>query len=388
MIQLNKPKIYQESIDNVSNVLRSGWTGLGAVVTEFEEAVKAYLDTPYAIATNSGTAALQLALTFLNKAQYGSYVITTPNTFISTNHSILHAGLLPVFADIELDTGNIDCKSIQKLLDDPFIKRRTRGIIAVHYGGQPVDMDQLYDIANNYNIDVIEDAAHAFGASYKNDKIGCKYSRLVAFSFHAVKPLSIGDGGLLTTNDSLVDTEARKLRWCGINKSTAERTGADGYKWDYDVEYAGFKSHMNNIQAAIGMGQLIYIDKDAKERQEMVDLYRSLLKDIPQITLLRAHEDRVSSNHLFVIRCENKDTKYKLMAYLSEHGIQTGCHYRPSHLYRLYSKYESDNGCPNAVRFFEEAISLPLHLELTKEDVMYVCEKTEDFFKGKGSKIY
>lgn len=376
MIQLFKHKVSQQSIDNVTNVLKSGWTGLGAMTESFEMQMKTYLDTPFVVGLNSGTAALQIALSCLSVPK-GSYIITTPLTFISTNHCIKHAGYFPVFADIEPDTGNISIDSIKRLIEDKFIGPRVKGIMVVHYGGLPVDMDEIYDISNHYQIDVIEDAAHAFGSEYKENKIGCKYSRFVAFSFHSVKPLALGDGGALTTYDPTVDAVARQLRWCGIDKSTRDRFKAEGYRWDYDVKYTGFKCHMNDIMAAIGLGQLTTYPEEQKYRAQLVELYRELLEDSP-VQLLRTFPDRVSSNHLFVILCNSREHRDTIVDYLFAKDIQTGVHYRLSTMYKMYKNAETDNGCPNAVTFFDKCITLPLHLDLTPEDIKTVCDAIKE----------
>jgi perosamine synthetase len=374
MITLFRHHVYQKSIDNVTEVLKSGWTGLGPRVAEFEQAVSQYLNTPYVIALNSGTAAIQIALACL-KAPKGSYVITTPLTFIATNHCILQAGYYPVFADIEPDTGNIDPKSIERLMTNPFINSRAKAIMVVHFGGMPVDMNAIYDIATKYHLDVIEDSSHAFGAEYQNEKIGCLHSRFCTFSLHSVKPLAIGDGGLLTTYDPEIDKMARLLRWFGINKNTSERTNNEKYSWDYDIVSMGWKNHMNDIQAAIGLGQLQHYEEDRIYRQMLVDKYRKLLANTEQIELLKIFPDRISANHLFVILVNNRD---KLMKYLSEQGIQCGVHYRLNHLYKMYRTYETDNGCQEAIKFFERCISLPLHVELSEDNISFICEKIQE----------
>jgi perosamine synthetase len=207
-------------------------------------------------------------------------------TFISTNHAIIHAGYYPVFADIEPETGNISSDSIIRLMGSSFLERRVKCLLVVHYGGLPVDMDAMYDIAEKYQLQVIEDAAHAFGAKYQDSNIGCRYSRMTCFSLHSVKPLAIGDGGLLTTYDPAIDKHARLLRWCGIDKSTNSRMNSAGYSWDYDVKYSGFKYHMNDIQAAIGLGQLLHYDEDKAYRQVLVNTYREELKNVEEIEML------------------------------------------------------------------------------------------------------
>lgn len=378
MIRLFTHKVHPEAIQLVQETLQSGWTGLGPKVKEFEEKVAAYLNTPVVVALNSGTAALRIAFDCLPGPAL-RYVITTPLTFVSTNHVILQSRLIPVFADIEIDTGNIDAQSILKLLGYEHIREKLAAIVVVHYGGQPVDMDRIYDIANDYNVDVIEDCSHAFGATYEGLRIGTKYSKYCCFSLHSVKPLAIGDGGIFTTNQPELAEIARQLRWCGIDKSTAERRTADKYSWDYDVKLVGHKFHMNDIQAAIALGQLLHVDEDRQIRQQLVDLYRQQLQDVNGITLLDQRPNRTSANHLFVILCQDMERKLELMQYLQQNGIESGCHYRPTHMYPIYEGFETDDGCPRSIEFFSRAITLPLHVNLTDADVVYVCDKIKEF---------
>lgn len=379
-IQLFRHHVYPESIQNVTNVLQSGWTGLGPVTEQFEQEISKYLDAPYTIALNSGTGALLIAIACLG-APKGSSIITTPLTFISTNHCILHMGYRPIFADIEPETGNIDPESIERLLHLHTIK----AIMVVHYGGMPVNMDAIYEISNRYQIPVIEDAAHAFGAEYQGAKIGSKHSSLCCFSLHSVKPLAIGDGGLLTTNDPIIDKFARQLRWCGIDKSTSNRTDQAGYRWDYNVTMAGFKSHMNDIQAAIGLGQLKHYEEDRKYRQILVDKYRELLNNVSGIELLKTFPDRVSANHLFVVKVPTHK-KSNIMDFLYNRNIQIGCHYRLSTDYEMYKKSETDSECKNAREFFERCISLPLHIDLTTEDITYIVDCIKEGIKEEENK--
>jgi len=376
-IQLFRPEYNVDIPNALARIFDSGWTGLGPKTEEFENAVATYLDTPHAIAFNSCTAALQVAI-FALRLPRGSLVIITPITFISTNHCIIHAGYYPIFADVDPTTGNIDGESVKRLLVDPFLKGRIKAIIMVHYGGEPVAMEELYDVANENELIAIEDAAHAFGSTYQNKNIGCGLSGLVCFSFHAVKPLAIGDGGMLTTHSDIINDFARKMRWCGIDKSTTQRTVGSGYSWDYNVVYTGFKSHMNDIQAVIGLKQLEQFDNNQNIKQSLVDYYRENLERIKGVTLLAHDSQCVSANHLMPILIKNRD---EVMQHLADNGIQTGVHYRPSTHYSMYKRFESDNGCPNANEFFKKELSLPLHLHLTKDDIDYICNKIEEVVK-------
>ncbi len=370
MIPLFKPMIRPESIEGCVEVLRSGWLGLGPKVKEFEGKFAEYVGNHYAVGLNSGTAALQLAVICADLPK-GSYVITTPLTFVSTNHVILQAGLKPVFADVEYWTGNISVPSIESILEDQFFKKNVSAIMVVHYGGQPVDMDNIYTIAQDNGLEVIEDAAHACGAKYGNDKIGSHHSKLVAFSFHAVKNLPTGDGGMLVTSDKEIAERAKKLRWLGINKSTADRTDTSKYSWEYTCDEVGFKCHMNDIQAAIGITQLKYLDEDNESRRNLVDHYKERIGRIDDLVIshLTYFKERKSSNHLMVALCKNSIVRDTIMTTLASNGIHTGVHYTPNYYYPMYKDVYRENGCTQTEHFFRRAVSLPLYPELTIDEV-------------------
>lgn len=237
--QVFKPKLNEKSIQNAVEVLTSGWIGLGPKTEEFETKFAEYVGAKHCIGLNSCTSALHLALEILD-LKPGDEVISTPLTFVSTNHAILYAGCRPVFADVDAKTGCLDPYDVEKR-----ITAKTKAIIVVHYGGCPADLDKFYEISRVYNIPLIEDCAHACGASYKGKRIGGP-GLLQCFSFHAVKNLSMGDGGAITTNNTVYADKLKKLRWLGINKSTFNRTvnpddQPDRYLWAYDVDEIGYK---------------------------------------------------------------------------------------------------------------------------------------------------
>lgn len=367
MIQLLKPKIHEYSIRLVDRVLRSGWLGLGHMVENFESRVGYYLNAQHVIAMNSGTDALRCAVA-LCEAPQGSVFITTANTFVSTNHVILEAGYRPYFADINPHDGMVDPDSVERILKK---EMDVGGIMIVHYGGMPCDMDAINGLSNEYGIPVIEDAAHAFGAEYHGMKVGGGETKLGCFSLHAVKPLCVGDGGLLTTNSAEIAEAARKWRWLGINKSTIDRADHTKYSWDYEVEMLGHKSHMNDITAAIGIGQLQNYPEDALIREQLVSLYRSRLEDVEPLDL---YTDRKSSNHLMVVLCDGKAHRAKVVGKLGEKDIQTGLHYKPNYLYDLYKSIPRDNGCVGNQEFYDRALTLPLHLGMRGADVELIAE--------------
>ena len=357
-VPLFRPSISEAAIRQVGDVLRSGWLGLGPRTRDFEEKFAAYVDAPHCVGLNSCTSAIHLALHVLELPP-GSEVITTAVTFVSTNHAILYEGLKPVFADIDRTTGNLSPSDVAAK-----ITGRTRALIVVHYGGCPADIDELYAIARSHRITVIEDCAHACGATYKGRRTG-SHGDLHAFSFHAVKNLPMGDGGALTVRSSEHDARLRRLRWLGIDKDTFRRTTTSSYDWDYDVPEVGFKYHMNDVEAAIGLAQLELLEAENARRAEIASAYREALAHVGGVTLTAQGGDRTSSNHLFPVLVENRDA---FIAKLKAAGIGTGVHYRRNDDYPMYEKAD----LPNAEWFSARVVSLPMHLCLSDEDVGYV----------------
>ena len=354
-IPLFRPSISNEAIDAVSDVLRSGWIGLGPRTREFEERFAAYIGAPHCVGLNSCTSAIHLALRILDLPK-GSEVITTALTFVSTNHAILYEDLKPVFADVDRATGNLSVASVAEKITDC-----TRALLVVHYGGYPADIDELYALARSRGISIVEDCAHACGSTYKGRRIG-SHGDLHAFSFHAVKNLPMGDGGALTVRHSEDDARLRRLRWLGIDKDTFRRTTTSTYDWEYDVPEVGYKYHMNDIAAAIGLAQLRLLDEQNARRAAIASAYRAQLEKVPGVTLSPESDDRTSSYHLFPIIVENRDA---LLLKLREAGIGTGVHYRRNDAYSMYERTD----LPATEWFSSHVLSLPMHMCLSDEDV-------------------
>lgn len=361
-IPLMRPVICDEAIQSVAEVLRSGWLGLGPKTAEFEKNFAAYVGNRYCIGLNSCSAALHLALRVLDLPE-GSEIITTPITFVSTNHAILYERCVPVFADVQADTGNLDIASVASK-----VTGRTRAIMAVHLAGYPCDLDELYALARSNDLHVIEDCAHACGAAYKGQRIG-SHGDLHAFSFQAVKNLPMGDGGGLVVRNENIYSRLRRLRWMGIDKDTFGRVQGSSYSWNYEVTEEGFKYHMNDIQAAIGLAQLRRLDADNARRAQIVARYRRGLANVPGVRILKQDADRSSSNHIFCILVENRDA---LSLKLKTVGVETGVHYKRNDLYPMYPY---DDSLVNVEKFWRSSLSLPLHLLLTDEQVDYVIEQ-------------
>ncbi len=369
--QVLKPILEQRSIDNVVEVLKSGWIGLGPKTEEFENKFAEYVGAKYCIGVNSCTSALHLALITIGIGP-GDEVITTPNTFVSTNHAILYVGATPVFADI-YDTGNLNPADVEKK-----ITAKTKAIMLVHFGGYPADMDEFYRISNQYNIPIIEDCAHATGAKYFGKRIG-GIGLIHCFSFHAVKNLPMGDGGAITTNNHVYNEKLRKLRWLGINKTTFDRTVHKEsiplkYLWDYNVDLVGYKYHMNDIAAAIGLGQLAKIDEHNAHRKMVAMTYMDELSDCTGVSYPVYVCNRQSSFHLFPIFVKNRD---EVVAKLKSKDISPGVHYKRNDIYPMYKKEE----LPVAETFYRNEITLPIHLDITKEDAVYIANTLKEIMQ-------
>ncbi len=367
MIPVFKPSFGEEELEALREPFKTGWIGLGPKTREFEEAFAKYIGTKFAVALNSGTAALHLALKVLDVE--GMEVVTTPLTFVSTNHAILYNGGIPVFADIEPDTLNIDPSEIRKN-----ITPKTKAILVVHYGGHACDMDPILEMAKAMNIRVIEDAAHGCGGEYKGQRLG-SVGDLACFSFHAVKNMSTGEGGMITTDDPELYGRLMKLRWMGISKDTWSREEKDKkYSWYYNVEEVGFKYHMNDIPAAIGLVQLKKLDRMNQKRKEITDRYNRSLKGLKWLETPTIKPYAKPSHHNYVIKAEKRD---QLNIYLQEKGISTGVHYIPNNHYEMYHAFPGQTPVSDTV--WKKLLTLPLYPDLKEEEVDLIIHEIKEF---------
>lgn len=369
MIPVFRPAFGEEEIDAVAEVMRSGWVGLGPKTAEFEQNFADFCSVPSAIAMNSCTAALDIAVRLLNLSP-GDEVIVPTMTFVSTAHVVVQNLGTPIFADVDKRTLNIDPNDVASKITE-----RTRAIIVTHYSGRPVDLDQIRNVASG--LPIIEDCAHATGASYNGIPVG-SIGDIGCFSFHAVKNLATGDGGMLTTKNQLWAKRAKSLRWLGIDQSTWDRSKIDQrYWWKYNVDEIGLKCHMNDIAAAIGLVQLQRISQLNSRRREIVQQYLTALSSVVEIELPIDDDDTYRSSwHLFCIRCERRD---ELSSFLSSRGISTGVHYAPIHQYNCY---KTKVVLPIAEKAFERMLTLPLYPELKDSEVHTIIETILDFYNG------
>lgn len=367
-IPVFRPSITQAEIDAVAEVMRSGWLGLGAVTERFEKALAEYFGAAHVVCLNSGTAALHLALRLLD-LQPDDEVIVPAITFVSTAHAVGYSGARPVFADVEKDTLCLSVDDVRRK-----ITPRTRAIIPVHYGGHPCDLDGLREAIAGRNITMIEDAAHACGAVYHGRMIG-GLSPLTCFSFHAVKNLTCGEGGAILTNEPAWDKQLRELRWLGISKDTYTRSvHSRVYAWQYQVNKLGYKCHMHDISAAIGLVQLRRLEENNRKRRTVVERYNAAFRPHGWIETPPELEGMRSSWHIYHIKVPRRD---RLIAHLKRRGIAPGVHYYPLHLHPYYAKQRVE--CPVAEEIWKRVLSLPLFPDLTGEEITRVIEAVLSF---------
>ena len=375
MIPTFRPWFGEEEVEAVREVLLSGWVGAGPKVSELEETFASYVGVEHAVALNSCSAALFLALRLLDVE--GGEVITTPMTFVSSNHAILQNRATPVFCDIDPETLNIDPDSIAAN-----ISKHTRAIMVVHFAGHPCDMDPILDLARAHDIPVVEDAAHASGARYKGKMVG-GLGTITCFSFHAVKNLSTCDGGMLTTNNGGLVERAKQLRWMGITRDTWDRFGDEPKNgrpsWDYDVNEVGFKFQMNDLNAALGLVQLGRLESTNAQRREIVLQYKKAFADLDWFQVPVEKPYAKSAMHAYVVRVPDRDG---LIAHLAERGITAGVHYKPNHLYSVYEPYRRELPVTDSV--WQEMVTLPLYPNMTESEFVQVVEAVRSF-KPKGT---
>ncbi|HLC60541.1 MAG TPA: DegT/DnrJ/EryC1/StrS family aminotransferase [Candidatus Nanoarchaeia archaeon] len=374
MIPLFKPSMGNEEIKAVTDVIKSGWVGMGPKTQEFEENFAKFIGTKYAVGFNSCTAALHLAVKVLN-LEPGSEIITTPMTFVSTAFAADYNGLTPVFADIERDTLNIDPKDIERK-----ITKKTRAIIPVHFGGHACKIEEIMEIAKKHNLHVIEDAAHATGSEINGKKLGT-FGEMSCFSFHAVKNMTIGDGGMLVTNHKKHYERIKRLVWCGIDKSTFARQDKEQYSWDYDVKEIGYKFHLNDILSSIGIVQLGKLEKMNDRRRQIWNIYSKAFKNLNFIECPVNKKGIKNSCHNYVAKIKTGD-RNSLISYLKEQGVTAGVHYKPVYLYPVYNHIKSN--CPVTNEVWTKLITLPVFPDMTDKEVNLVIEKVIDWGNKNG----
>ncbi|MEG2892722.1 MAG: DegT/DnrJ/EryC1/StrS family aminotransferase [Clostridium sp.] len=365
------PMIEDKEIEAVVDTLKSNWLSKGPKTIEFEKRFAEYVGAKHAIAMNSCTAALHIAL-IANGIGEGDEVITTPLTFAASSNTIIHAGAVPVFVDIDEATMCIDPNKIEEK-----ITPKTKAIVPVHYAGQSCDLERIREIANKHNLLVLEDAAHAVYTTHKGDMIGSK-GDTAAFSFYATKNICTGEGGMLTTNSDEVAEKARFMSLHGMSKNAWNRF-AKGGSWSYEILYPGYKYNMTDMQAALGLCQLDKIQRMQDIRKEYAEMYNEAFSKLEEIIAPSETEGNRHAWHLYVIRVKedmlNID-RNEFIQCLAEENIGTSVHYTPVHLHPYYMEtfgYKYGD-FPVAEKVFEGMLSLPLYPSMSTQDVEDVID--------------
>ena len=350
--------ISKKAKENVNEVLNSTFVSAGKIAGQFEDALSGKLGLVNPVAVNSGTSALHLALDVAGVG-LGDEVILPAQTFVATGLVILMQRATPVFADIQYETGNIDPASIRKKITE-----KTKAIIPVHWGGYSCDMNEITSIAEEYDIAVIEDAAHALGATYKGKPIG-SISRFTAFSFQAIKHLTTGDGGALCCLDDNDYHNAVKKRWFGIDRVNSKPSILG--EREYDIDAVGYKYHMNNLAAAVGLGNLDDFPSNLKRRREIASRYRDELKNVPGLKLLDYKNDRESAYWLFTVLVERR---LDFIKKLKEQGVSASVVHLRIDRNSVFGGITPD--LPNQERFNEDQVAIPVHSGLSNDDVKQI----------------
>ncbi|WP_438285113.1 UDP-4-amino-4,6-dideoxy-N-acetyl-beta-L-altrosamine transaminase [Bacillus pseudomycoides] len=375
-----KQSIDKDDIHAVINALQSDFITTGPTIKQFEDQVAAYVGAKYAVAFSNGTAALHGAC-FAAGISNDDEVITTSMTFAASSNCVLYQGGVPVFTDIKSDTYNIDPVLIKDKITD-----KTKAIIPVHFTGQPVKLDEILKIAQEHDLTVIEDAAHALGATYKEKKIG-SISDMTMFSFHPVKHITTGEGGIITTNNEDYYQKLLQFRTHGITRDPNNLTENHG-PWYYEMQFLGYNYRMTDIQAALGLSQLQKLDSFIAKRKRYVAMYDKELKDLPEIILPKQLNHVDSSWHLYIIQLNLpmlKVDRKEIFQALQQENIGVNVHYIPIHLQPYYQKLGYQKGiCPNAEKLYESIITLPLFSEMSEQDandVIQAVKKVINFYK-------
>ena len=322
-IPYGKQTIDNEDIKSVVEVLKSDFLTTGPKVKEFEEKFAKYVDSKYAIAVSNGTAGLYLACLVAGLKE-NNELITSPMTFIASANCALYCGAKPVFVDIT-NQGLINEKQIEKK-----ITKKTKIIVPVHYTGLPCNLEQIQKIAKKSNLIVIEDACHALGSKYKNSTIGdCKYSDMTLFSFHPVKHITTGEGGMITTNSKKIYEKLILLRNHGITNEKSNLIDKKNEKWYYEMQDLGFNYRLTDIQCALGINQLKKIKKFVEKRREIMNKYNLAFENNPNIELIKEKKDQFNAHHLYVIKLKNSKIRRELYYYLRTKNILCQVHYIP-----------------------------------------------------------
>jgi UDP-4-amino-4,6-dideoxy-N-acetyl-beta-L-altrosamine transaminase len=376
MIPYGRQWVDEKDIKAVINVLRSSCLTQGPVIEEFERAVAEYCGAKYAVAVSSGTAALHLACLAAGLGE-GNILWTSPNTFVASANCALYCDAKPDFVDIDSHSYNISVDAMRTKLNEARENNSLpKAVVPVHFAGQSCDMEQIHNLGKDYNFTVIEDACHAIGGSYKGGRVGsCKYSDMTVFSFHPVKIVTTGEGGMILTNKEDIYQKLIRLRTHGITRDKQFMEDESDGPWYYQQIELGMNYRMTDIQAALGFSQLGRIDEFVMSRRELTHRYNELFQDFP-LTIPLQCSGVHSAFHLYVVRLRLNDIKKErreVFELLREKGIGVNVHYIPVHTQPHYRRLGFFYGqFPEAEKYYEETITLPLYPSMTEKDQDYI----------------
>lgn len=398
-IRLFKPSLTEKELAKVKEAFDRSWIGLGPNVNEFEKKWAEFVGAEVAIGVNSATAALHLALRVF-KFPKGKKVLVPAMTFSATASAILYNDLVPVFVDSDYETLGMSLEDLDKKYDKDCV-----AVMPVHYAGHPVPMEKLVPWARERNLKIIEDCAHTTGSKYLprelenknenkennsdnnsrgNGKSLGTWGDIGCYSFEEKKLLTTGDGGMMVTNDHDLFKNVKAMRWVGIDKDnwkTAQSytdINKDAYHWFYEINELGWKYNMNDLAASIGLAQFERLPQMNQRRSDIITKYMDGISKLKSIKPLLPYEPDKYVYQMFGVRAENKED---LILYLKSNEIATGCHYTPLHMQPLFKDYKSD--CPIAEKEYYKMITLPLHADLTDEEMIYIVEHLNKFEKDK-----
>jgi perosamine synthetase len=366
----------RHSIDNsdieaVVNVLKSDWLTTGPMVEAFESAVAKFVGAKYAVAVSSGTAALHAAM-YAAGIRTGDEVLVPPITFVATANSVVYQGGRPSFVDVDRDSLLIDPDKIKSKVNS-----RTKALAVVDYAGQPCDYDALHKIANRHHLTLIEDASHALGAKYSGENVGT-LADLTVFSFHPVKLITTGEGGMVVTDNALFAERMRRFRNHGI--STDFRQRAKNGTWYYEMVDLGYNYRLTDIQCVLGLSQLRRLPSWVSRRREIAALYDAAFSVIPQVHHLQTSQKAFHCYHLYVIQVDKNVDRGKLFLLLRERGVGVNVHYIPVHLHPYYREtFGTEVGlCPVAEEAYNRLLSLPIFPAMTNQDITKVITAVKE----------
>jgi len=383
-IPYGRQSISNEDINSVVKVLQSDYLTQGNAVPIFESKLSSYVGAKYAVATSNGTSALHIACLALG-LDSNDYLWTTPISFVASANCGLYCGAKVDFVDINPSTYNIDIDKLSYKLREAKKENKLPSIIVVvHFSGLSCDMDKIKELSTEYEFKIIEDACHALGGSYKNNKIGsCSYSDVTVFSFHPVKIITTGEGGMATTNNKSYADNMRLLRSHGITRDV-NNDNKKNKPWYYEQVSLGFNYRMSDIQAALGVSQLGKIDSFIEKRNQIFSKYIDLLSST-DIQLPFTGKDYYSANHLFVIRIKLDKTNrkhYEVFKYLLDNNIGANLHYIPIYRQPYYNSFGyKKTDFPESEKYYKEAITLPIYPELRDDEVEYIVDMLKNSLK-------